>query len=164
VRNPLRLFSILLLPIFLPSLYAQQILVLGVKQAASCRFATRPLIADLEATPYPNDWTIVVACTRLAWEQLQRRADAMQTHTAFTNLRNRITAINGEIYRDALPLQNTVHHFPRLVLQHELGHVLCQCNRESEADHSPWDKLAARVTTSPDTGRQRSTFGPMVGP
>jgi hypothetical protein len=136
VRNPLRLFAILLLLCLPLAMRAQQILTLGVKQPASCRFATGPLIADLERVRYPKDWTIVVACTRTMWEQLQRKADAQQTKTGFTDLQNHITAINGEIYRATLPLQGTSHRFPRLVLKHEQGHILCRCSQELEADRA----------------------------
>lgn len=166
MRNPLRLFTILLLSISPLSIEAQQILVLGVKQPASCRFATRPLIADLETTPYPKDWTIVVACTRLAWEQLQRKADAMQTNTGFTNLQKRITAINGEIYRETLPLREAARRSPGLVLQHELGHILCQCNRESDADRAARGKfgMLAGIVSPAGTVRQQSTLGLVVLP
>ena len=136
MRNPLRLLAILLLSLLPLSSPAQQVLVLGVKTPDGCRFATTPLIADLATVPYPKDWTIVVACTSTAWDQLQRKADARQTHTGFTNLQKHITVINGDMYRAALPLRHTVHRFPRLVLQHEQGHILCQCSRETEADRA----------------------------
>ena len=136
MRNPLRLVAILLLLLLPLSTRAQQILVLGVKTPDSCRFATGPLIADLVSVPYPKDWTIVVACTATVWDQLQRKADALQTNTGFTNLQNHITAINGQIYRATQPLQGTVHRAPSLVLRHERGHILCQCDGEAEADRA----------------------------
>jgi hypothetical protein len=136
VRNPLRLLAILLLSLFPLSSPAQQVLVIGVKTPDRCRFATAPLMADLATVHYPKDWTIVVACTPAVWDQLQRKADARQTNTGFTNLDNHITAINGEIYRAVLPLRDTAHGVPRLVLRHEQGHILCHCTREEEADRA----------------------------
>ena len=108
----------------------------GVERAANCGFATRPLIADLNELRYPKEWTVLVACNVLVWEQLQRNADAFETETAFTNLRGRITVLNGEIYREILPLRGTSHRTPRLVLRHELGHIICGCGDEARADRA----------------------------
>jgi hypothetical protein len=113
---------------------AQKILVVGVNRVASCEFATQPLVHDLVGLGYPRDWTIVVACTKIVWQELQHRADAQQTETAFTSLDHRMTVLNGEIYRESLPLRWTTHRTPRLVLKHEAGHILCRCPDEDAAD------------------------------
>ena len=134
MRNPVRLACIVLPFVLTLSTHAQRILVAGTHRVASCDFATRPLIRDLAGLTFPGDWTIVVACNKVAWQNLRQKADALQTATAFTNLDHRITVINGEIYRETLPLSGTEHETPRLVLKHEAGHILCRCQDESTAD------------------------------
>jgi len=115
---------------------AQRVLVAGVKHPADCEFATVKLIKDLHAIGFPQDWTIVVACNPISWEELQRKGDAFSTHTAYTNLVGRITVVNAEIYRVPLPLRGSTHSTPKLVLQHEHGHVVCHCRDEAQADRA----------------------------
>lgn len=134
MRNLFRVACILAL--FVASVRAQKIVVAGSKTVVQCDYAVRPLIADLQAVLFPKDWTIVVACTPGVWSYLQTRADARATHTAFTNLRGRVTVINAAIYLEAWPLHGTSHRTPRLVLEHERGHILCHCGDESKADES----------------------------
>jgi len=136
VRNPIRLSAILLLFAAPLASHAQHIFVAGVKQVTGCEFATRPLLADLQQLHYPSGWTIVVACNRLVWEQLRRNADAMETNTAFTNVAGHFTVLNGEIYREMLPLRGTEQRTPGLVLKHELGHIVCSCDEEAVASRS----------------------------
>jgi hypothetical protein len=116
--------------------HTQRIVVAGVKHPADCQFATAPLIKDLRGIGFPRDWTIVIACNRIMWEKLQRNGDAFGTTTAYTNLVGRITVVNAKIYRESLPLRGTVHSTPKLVLEHEHGHLLCQCNDEGQADRA----------------------------
>jgi hypothetical protein len=115
---------------------AQRIVVVGVKKVADCEFALRPLKSNLAAVPFPSNWTIALVCNRVVWGELQRKADALATNTGFTNLKGRITVINAEIYTQLPPLQGTVHATPRLVLQHERGHILCGCEDESKAERA----------------------------
>ena len=136
MRNPIRLVRILLLFILSGSLNAQHVLVAGVNRLSNCQFATRPLLADLQAVRFPTNWTIVVTCNRLVWEWLQRHSDAQATRTGFTNLEGRITVLNGELYLKPLPLAGTAHRTPRLVLQHERGHIVCGCEEEWRADRA----------------------------
>jgi hypothetical protein len=116
------------------SSHAQKILVAGAKRVASCDFATRPLLRDLRGLDYPRDWTIVVACNQVVWDELRQKADALQTETAFTNLEHRLTVVNGEIFRETLPLSRSAHGTPLLVLKHEAGHIRCKCADENAAD------------------------------
>jgi len=116
-------------------LQAQKIVVVGVHTADMCAFATKPLIRDLKGIGFPKDWTIVVACTPDVWERLRRKGDAFNTVTAFTYVESRNTVLNGAIYQQSLPLQGTVHLTPRSVLEHELGHILCNCDDEAKADN-----------------------------
>jgi len=108
----------------------------GVTRVADCEFATKPLLADLQAVRYPHKWTIVVACNGIVWQRLQRRADAQGTNTAFTNLQHGITVLNGLMYLEMVPLRGSVHARPRLVLKHEYGHILCKCQDEIVADRA----------------------------
>ena len=132
--NPFRLGSILLVSVALLSpLRAQKIVVVGATPD-QCTFATKPLIQDLKGITFPKDWTIAVTCTSATWERLRRKRDDLNTVTAFTNLRGRLTVLNGAIYLQSIPLQGTVHWTPRSVLKHEYGHILCNCDDEARAD------------------------------
>ena len=136
MRNPIRLVCILLLSMLPSSMQAQRILVVGVRQRTECEFATRPLQADLRKVSFPKDWTLLVACNSVAWQNLRRRADALQTNTAFTNMAGHLTVLNGAIYRDMPPLRGTAFLTPSGVLKHELGHIVCACNDEFQADRA----------------------------
>jgi len=135
--NPLRLGYILLLAgILSTTVVAQKVLVVGVKRPETCAFATGPLIEDLKDVSFPKDWRIAIACTAIAWKELQRKGDAFATNTAYTNLKGRITILNGAIYQQPLPLRGTTRRTPKNVLRHELGHIVCQCGDEDKADHA----------------------------
>jgi hypothetical protein len=135
VKNPFRPGSILLFSTALSGmLQAQKIVVLGVPTVDKCAFATKPLIQDLKGISFPKDWTIAVACTQAIWDRLQRKRDDFNTVTAFTNLKGRLTVLNGAIYLQPVPLPGTNHWTPRSVLTHELGHILCNCDDEAKAD------------------------------
>jgi len=58
----------------------------------------------------------------------------LQHVTAFTNLKGRLTVLNGMIYLQPVPLRGTNQRTPKSVLQHELGHILCKCSDEAKAD------------------------------
>jgi hypothetical protein len=131
--------GILLLSLPTVATHAQTILVAGVKRAADCEFATKPLIADLHVVRYPHDWTIVVACNDIVWQRLQRKADVQRTNTAFTYIQHGITVLNGLMYLE-IPLRGTDHRTPRLVLKHELGHIICGCDDEERADRAGDDR------------------------
>ena len=144
--NPFRLGSILLVLTALSgALPAQKIVVVGATPA-QCAFATKPLIRDLKGVDFPRDWTIAVACTPNAWEGLQRKGDFLNTVTAVTYMKSRTTVLNGAIYLQSLPLQGTIHITPRSVLEHEYGHILCNCDDEAKADKAA--ELDARTAHS----------------
>ncbi len=136
MRNPIRLVCILLLSMLPSSGQAQRILVVGVRQKADCEFATRPLQADLRQVSFPGNWTLLVACNFIAWQNLRRRADALQTNTAFTNLPGHLTVLNGAIYREMPPLKGSHFLTPASVLKHELGHIICACGDEARANRA----------------------------
>jgi len=134
---------------------AQKIFVAGVKQAADCSFATKPLIRDLQTVRYPRDWTIVVACNKAVWQQLQRKADAQGTDTGFTNVEHRITVLNGLMYLASLPLRGA-HNTPQLVLKHEYGHILCKCGDEMMADRAA-ESAGRKLSKSKNGGGASAT-------
>lgn len=136
MTNPFRPAVVVLLSLLAVDTQAQKIFVAGVGRAADCEFATQPLIRDLRVVHYPPSWTIVVACNRVVWDKLQRRAEAQGTDTGFTNIQHRITVLNGFIYLETLPLRGTAHDSPLRVLKHEYGHILCGCDDELIADRS----------------------------
>lgn len=136
MRNPFRPLVIVLLSLLTVATHAQKILVAGVKRVADCEFATRPLIRDLQLVHYPPNWTIVVACNRVVWDKLRRKAEAQGTDTGFTNTQHRITVLNGLMYLETRPLRGTAHDGPLLVLKHEYGHILCGCDDELMADRA----------------------------
>jgi hypothetical protein len=78
---------------------------------------------------YPKDWTIVVACSDADWEFLQRKADAFETDHAFTNFQGKITVIRGEVFLNPPQFRPA-----RLILLHELGHIVCHCDSEDRAE------------------------------
>ena len=80
----------------------------------------------ISEVPFPEDWRVVLACDAPTWDYLRRKADALETRTAFTNLRGRITVVNWELF--ARP--NVVRPAKR-VLWHELGHIRCGCRDEN---------------------------------
>lgn len=128
-----RLTCVVLL--FIAHASAQKVLLMGVKHPDQCKKITEPLIADLNAIPFPRDWKIVVACTQTMWNEIQQQADASATHTAFTSLAGHMTVLNGTIYtHSGLFLEGSGLPFPRSVLQHELGLIRCQCKDEEKAD------------------------------
>ena len=78
---------------------------------------------------YPKDWTIVIACSDAEWNFLQRKADAFDTHHAFTNFKGKMTVVRGDIF-----LNPEMGRSPAFILLHELGHIDCACNDENRAD------------------------------
>ncbi len=85
---------------------------------------------EIHRVPFPDGWTIVVACNVVHWEMLQRRADALGTRHAFTNLTARLTVVNGQIF-----VNRTVERPVRRILRHEIGHIKCGCDDELKAEH-----------------------------
>jgi hypothetical protein len=102
--------------------------VLTTSKSCPVQAAAVEIINSLPAA-YPNDWRIVVACSDGDWLYLQRKADAMQTDHAFTNLQGKITVIRGEVFLNPPQFRPA-----KLILLHELGHITCQCENEDKAE------------------------------
>jgi hypothetical protein len=99
----------------------------GTRKAADCERILRSLQEELLVLHYPSGWTIEVSCTTVAWQIAWRKAGAPPTTTAFTQPGNRITVLNGEIFRMSAGKY-------RKIIAHELAHIRCQCNGEYAAD------------------------------
>jgi hypothetical protein len=70
-----RLTCVVLL--FITHASAQKVLLMGVKHPDQCKKITEPLIADLNAVPFPQDWKIVVACTQTMWNGMRYNSKQM---------------------------------------------------------------------------------------
>ncbi len=89
----------------------------------------RSAVQEVANVPFPDGWTVVVACNYVIWEMLQQKGDALGTNTAFTNVTGQITVVNGRMF-----LKNTVGRPPHRVLLHEIGHIRCNCGDETWAE------------------------------
>ncbi len=101
----------------------------GVRTAAACAFATKPLEQIVDPLAYPGDWKIIVACTDGEWQDITRHFDAMDARSAFTIRDAKVTVINAEIFREK------IYSGPEHTLRHELGHIVCNSKSEEVADH-----------------------------
>lgn len=104
--------------------------------------AVKLLLEEISQVPFPEDWTIVLACTRLDWEKLQRTGDAQAARRAFSNLEGKITVLNGAIFYHA-NVGRPVHR----VLLHEAGHIHCRCSDEDQAER--WALQYERIKRMP---------------
>ena len=104
-------FSVFLL-VSLSSAQAKSRFLLLGGTATDCKPQYLPVRTVLLTLPIPDDWTFVVACTPIVWDELLRRSDGLgKTETAFTNLTGHYTYFNGS-------------QFAPRVAAHELGHIL----------------------------------------
>ncbi len=88
----------------------------------NCKSEFVPIRATLGNLPIPDDWTFVVVCTSIVWDNLLRRTDGLgKTHTAFTNLKAHHTYFNGS-------------NFAPRVAAHELGHIVGNTEDHEQAE------------------------------
>ncbi len=104
-----------------------RVLVYGARKIADCAAPLKALDAELPTLPFPDDWTIGIVCSAVAWEQIVHIADPPPTDTAFSNLVKRSTVVNADIFRRP---RSEYHH----TLAHELGHAQCRCADEWKAE------------------------------
>ena len=116
--------------------------------------AVRLLLAEISEVPFPDDWTIVLACNRLDWEKLQRPGDAQAAQRAFSNLEGKITVLNGEIFYKE-HAGRPVHR----VLLHEAGHIHCRCASEDQAER--WALEYERIKRRPAVAAASEAGGSM---
>jgi hypothetical protein len=126
VKNLFRLLCSI--PLLFVGSHANAIKLLTTNEACPPQPAAYEVIRSLPVA-YPKDWTIVVTCTESEWQYVRRKADAMQTNNAFTNLEHRITIIHGQIFLDPPQFRPA-----QLILLHELGHITCRCDSEDKAE------------------------------
>lgn len=102
--------------------------------------AMKPAAVEIGRAPFPQGWTVLVACNEVQWVMLQRKADAQGTRHAFTNVKNRITVVRGTIF-----LSSPGDRSARRVLLHEIGHIQCNCGDEGKAEAwAAWYERAGR--------------------
>ncbi len=78
---------------------------------------------------YPAGWTVAIMCTETRWTALLASIDERRPRLrAFTRLKERITVIDGAIFRESPP--NYRH-----IMAHELGHIRCECADENRVEH-----------------------------
>jgi hypothetical protein len=130
VKNLIRLSCSIALLFFCSHAHAVHVLI--TRKPCPVQAVAVEAITSLPVV-YPADWTIVVTCSDGDWIYLQRKADAMSTDRAFTNLERKITVIRGEVFSNP-PLFRPA----RLILLHELGHITCHCADENKAEDWAW--------------------------
>ena len=91
--------------------------------------AIKPAVVEVGRVPFPQGWTLLVACNEVQWVMLQRKADAQGTHYAFTNVKGRITVVRGAIF-----LRGVEGRIAHRILLHEIGHIRCDCDDEAKAE------------------------------
>jgi hypothetical protein len=106
--------------------------------SSTCLHKLQTLQRELRHFPFPNYWTLGVACDLITWETALRRAEFPPTDTAFTGIKPRLTVLNGEIF-------NQQPNYYEHTLAHELGHVRCYCVEESRAE-----EIGMRYLKSPE--------------
>lgn len=114
--------------------------------------AVNLLLAEISQVPFPDDWTIVLACNRLDWEKLQRTGDAQAAQRAFSNLQGKITVINGAIFYN----ENAGRPVHRVLL-HEAGHIHCRCGNEDQAER--WALNYERIKRMPAVAAAQDAEG-----
>jgi len=108
-----------------------QILLLG-GTPENCKTQFLPIQETLKTLPIPDDWTFVVTCSPIVWDNLLRRIDGLgKTNTAFTNLEAHFTYFNGS-------------NFSPRVAAHELGHILGQTTDHEKAEATGFTLLQHR--------------------
>jgi hypothetical protein len=117
---------------------APHYVLLGVRQIAECGPQLQRLQAESPELGFRSDWTVVIACTSLAWEGARTKAGRPPTKTAFTSLQAKITVLNGAIFYD---LRGEYRH----TLAHELGHIECNCSDEGRAEQAGLTLLRRKV-------------------
>jgi len=111
-----------------------KVIAVGAKTVAECP-ALAPLTTDLKDVQFPDGWTIYVACTPRAWDDVGRQLDTRgRTNAAMTSQSAHVTIINGAIYSSTFDWTGTHQRTGKEVLMHERGHIICQCNDEDKAN------------------------------
>jgi hypothetical protein len=81
--------SILFLSLAVTQVHA--VTVIGLNTKPDRCPALAPMTADLNAAPFPADWTVYVACDVGTWKRIKQRVDGMNTDAAVTDRQHKIT-------------------------------------------------------------------------
>jgi len=132
VKNLFRLAAII--AALVNTVSAANIVALGVNKPADCP-ALRPLLEDLKAVQFPNNWTVYVACSDVVWQKIIQREDVEGlTSVGITDRVHKLTIINGAMYSPLFSFDRQVQRTPVRILKHELGHIICDSRKEDVAD------------------------------
>ena len=96
--------------------------------------AFAPMTADLNAAPFPADWTVYVACDVGTWQSIKQRVGGVNTDAALTDRQRKVTVVNGLLYNPLFSFAGYVQKTPEGILRHELGHITCNTPNEDLAD------------------------------
>jgi hypothetical protein len=84
------------------------------------------VIQQFPSIPSSHQW--VVVCSLDSWNFALRKAGGWgRTNSAFTNVDNDITLMNGAIFEED-------ERFYKQTILHEAGHVKCRCEDETKAN------------------------------
>jgi hypothetical protein len=132
VKNFLRLAAII--AVMVNSVSAANIIALGVNKPTDCP-ALAPLLEDLKTVQFPSNWTVYVACSNVAWQNVMQREDVDgMTNAGITDRVHKLTIINGAMYSATFSFDRQVQRTPERILKHELGHIICGSRKEDVAD------------------------------
>ena len=104
----------------------------------SCQPTLSQVVDSLRQVSFPDEWTVIVACTDTAWStalMVNRATGASEM--AVTNAAARWTLVNGAVWDR---MRNRSRYSPEMVLRHELGHIRCGCRDERRADQAGGSK------------------------
>jgi len=133
VKNLFRLAAII--AALANSVSAVNIIALGVNKPADCP-ALRPLLEDLKAVQFPNNWTVYVTCSDVTWQKVIQREDVEGlTSVGITDRLHKLTIINGTMYSPLFSFDRQAQRTPVRILKHELGHIVCDSRKEDVANH-----------------------------
>ena len=82
-------------------------------------------MADLNAAPFPVDWTVYVARDVGTWQSIEQRVGGVNTDAALTGHQRKVTVVNGLLYNPLFSFAGYVQKTPEGILRHEPGHITC---------------------------------------
>jgi hypothetical protein len=123
---------ILFLPLALTQVHA--VTVIGLNTKPDRCPALAPMMADVDAAPFPPDWTVYVACDAGTWQRIKQRVGGVNTDAALTDRQHKVTIVNGLLYNPMFSFAGYVQKTPERILRHELGHITCNTSSENLAD------------------------------
>jgi hypothetical protein len=99
----------------------------GAKNPGDCVAEGEKVNTELQTLHFPPGWRVAIMCTPVRWQAILQQADVRNTDAAFTRISERITILNGDIFR-----VYTTNY--RHIMAHELAHIMCTCADEGKAE------------------------------